>query len=79
MSVRGLNLPSLSFGLTAFRLLALVVALVFAPWLWRRSGHRLAGRAAAIVLPVVGRLLVLLSVGSVEFPPCADSIIRAAS
>jgi general L-amino acid transport system permease protein len=69
LSVRGLNLPSLNFGPHGLLAgLALTAALVLAPWLWRRAGHRLPLRAAALLLPVAGCVLVGLSVSSIEFP-----------
>jgi general L-amino acid transport system permease protein len=69
LSVRGLNLPSLNFGPHGLLAgLALTVALVLAVWLWRHAGRRLTVRATALVLPVVGCVLVGLSVSSIEFP-----------
>jgi len=69
LSVRGLNLPSLNFGPHALpAALVLAVALVLAPWLWRRGRRRVTLRAAACALPVASLALVAMSVTSIEFP-----------
>jgi general L-amino acid transport system permease protein len=69
LSVRGLNLPGLNFGPHALpAALVLAVALLLAPWLWRRGRRRLTLRAVACALPVAGLALVGLSVTSIEFP-----------